>query len=45
VEPNNTIVELDAEGDGVADFQILLRGVYDLEQSDFILPLTLILIE
>jgi Ca2+-binding RTX toxin-like protein len=33
----NTIIEGDVQGDGVADFQILLKGAYTLTGSDFVL--------
>jgi Ca2+-binding RTX toxin-like protein len=33
----NTIIEGDVQGDGVADFQILLKGTYALTGSDFVL--------
>lgn len=33
----NTIVEGDVQGDGAGDFQILLKGVYTLQSSDFVL--------
>ena len=33
----NTVIEGDVQGDGVADFQILLKGAYTLNGSDFTL--------
>jgi Ca2+-binding RTX toxin-like protein len=33
----NTVIEGDVQGDGVADFQILLKGAYTLNSSDFVL--------
>ena len=33
----NTVIEGDIQGDGVGDFQILLKGAYALQGADFIL--------